>query len=306
MEVEILGSELRAARLQKELSLEEVEQELRIRAKFLRAIEVGDYSLLPSQVQARGFLRNYAVFLGLDSNVTLARYEQAMSQLDGDGPNGHLPKPTPVVVAKPSETPYPGERAPNLEGVYATEVSQPRRRRAPFSSNLVLVLVASLMLMTAMALGGAQFVEALIAADRNADAGVDGFIDQILGDQPTVTPSATLAPQASPTPPGVEISAVQPSADSVLVIFNVTQRTWMRVTVDGAVSFEGIVAPGERVQYQGSETVNVRAGNGAGLDATINGQALGPIGERGELVDMTFTRDFPGPAFTAEATPPAP
>lgn len=307
MEVEILGSELRAARLQKELSLEEVEQELRIRAKFLRAIEAGDYSLLPSQVQARGFLRNYAVFLSLDPNMILARYEQAMGQLEEVEPsnNKHLPKPTPVVVAKPAETTYPDpSRTPNAEGVYAAEVNQPRRRRASFSSSLILVLVASLMLITAIALGGAQFVEALIAADSSANAGVDGFIDQILGDRPTVTPSATLDLRSTPTPE-TPVSSVQ-FADSVLVIFDVTQRTWIRITVDGAVSFEGIVVPGERLQYQGSETIKVRAGNGAGLDGIINGQALGPMGERGELIDITFTRDFPSPVSSQpseEATP---
>jgi cytoskeletal protein RodZ len=94
MEVEILGSELRAARLQKELSLDEVEQELRIRAKFLGAIEAGDYSLLPSQVQARGFLRNYAQFLGLDASTTPhATSRQWASSTPRRNPTANFPNP---------------------------------------------------------------------------------------------------------------------------------------------------------------------------------------------------------------------
>ncbi len=291
MEVEILGSELRASRLQKELTLEEVEQELRIRAKFLRAIEAGDYSLLPSQVQARGFLRNYAIFLGQDAGTILARYEQAMGQLDRQGSNGHLPQPAPVVIAKPAETNYPGddEQTHAAEGVYHN-ATKPKRRSPVFSSSVFVVGVVAVIVIAAMALGGVRFVEALIAADRNIEGdGVESFIDSVLGGQPTVTPSATFVAVPTATPGGIEISAARMS-DSVIVVFDVTRRTWVRVTVDGVVHFEGIVKPGERYQYQGSESINVRAGNGAGLDANVNGEAVGLLGGRGELIDVTLTR----------------
>jgi cytoskeletal protein RodZ len=298
MEVEVLGSELRAARLQKELSLEEVEQELRIRAKFLRAIEAGDYSLLPSQVQARGFLRNYATFLSLDPNIILARYEQAMGQLDGKGPNGHLPEPTPVIVAKPVEPQY--VRTPQAEGVYNEPTAPVRRRRRIFSPGVAVFLFAALGLIVAMAWGGTQLVEALITADQSADKGVEDFIDKVLGDQPTVTPSATFVPQATPTA-AVEVAYV---ADGVQTIFDVTQRTWVRVTVDDEAVFEGIVRPGDRLQYQGKDAIAVRAGNAAGLDSVVNGIVVGPLGARGELVDTTFTRGFSNsPAPTATSAP---
>jgi hypothetical protein len=73
---------------------------------------------------------------------------------------------------------------------------------------------------------------------------------------------------------------------------NVVQRTWVRLTVDGAVQFEGVATPGDRLQYQATELVHIRAGNGAGLEAVINGQSVGALGARGELVDMDVTRDY--------------
>lgn len=69
----MVGPTLRAAREAKNLSLEQVEQATRIRIKFLEALEDDDFGALPSMPQARGFLRNYAQFLGLDAHDVLAR-----------------------------------------------------------------------------------------------------------------------------------------------------------------------------------------------------------------------------------------
>src|SRR5438874_10492504 len=77
-DAEALGSELREARLGRDLSLEQVEQQIRIRAKFLEALEQGNYAALPTDVQARGFLRNYARFLGMDGDLMVSRYDAAL------------------------------------------------------------------------------------------------------------------------------------------------------------------------------------------------------------------------------------
>lgn len=302
MEVEVLGSELREARLKRELTLEEVEQELRIRAKFLAAIENGDYSLLPSQVQARGFLRNYAQFLGLDGDVILARYEQAMRQPEAfrfNG-NGHLPRPTPVVVARPSDNGYTASPPRRPAEQPAPNTGKTSRRRPAFSSSMVVFGMAAVVMFFALALGGTRFVEWLIDTDKKAE-GVD-FIESVLGDQPTVTPSPTIAPTLASTP-GVTVPDLQ-TYNSVFVIFNVTQRTWARITVDGTVQFEGIATPGTRLQYQGSSSVAVRAGNAAGLDVVVNDLTVGPLGARGQVVDLTITLDNFRSLFSAKAEAP--
>ena len=66
-----LGRTLRQTREGRGLSLEQAEFETRIRAKFLVAMENGDLSNMPSRVQARGFLYNYAQYLGLDKKSSM-------------------------------------------------------------------------------------------------------------------------------------------------------------------------------------------------------------------------------------------
>jgi cytoskeleton protein RodZ len=61
-----IGSTLREARKRRKIELSEVEAATKIRAGFLRAIEDENWEALPGDAYARGFVRTYAGFLGLD------------------------------------------------------------------------------------------------------------------------------------------------------------------------------------------------------------------------------------------------
>ena len=61
-----IGQRLKKAREYRNLTLEKAAEATRIRQTYLRALEADDFSAMPSPVQARGFLRNYAQYLDLD------------------------------------------------------------------------------------------------------------------------------------------------------------------------------------------------------------------------------------------------
>src|ERR1035437_1533968 len=61
-----VGDRLRDARENRGVDLYRVERDTKIRSKYLAALEDGEFSDLPGDVYARGFLRNYASYLGLD------------------------------------------------------------------------------------------------------------------------------------------------------------------------------------------------------------------------------------------------
>ena len=74
--MESLSERLKKGRISKRLSLEEVERELYIRRSYLEALEGGNYDRIPSEVYLKGFLRNYARFLGISPDEATAQYEQ--------------------------------------------------------------------------------------------------------------------------------------------------------------------------------------------------------------------------------------
>lgn len=67
---------LKDARLEKGSSLESVVKATKIKRQFLIAIEEGRYYDLPSESYALGFIKNYAVYLGLDKNMAAALFRR--------------------------------------------------------------------------------------------------------------------------------------------------------------------------------------------------------------------------------------
>src|SRR5437867_12212452 len=89
-----LGEQLRAQRERKGITLEQAAADTRIREKFLTALEAGDYPALPGAVYTRGFLRNYAEDLDLETDELVTLFPQERG--------GAPPEPTPNPTSKPS------------------------------------------------------------------------------------------------------------------------------------------------------------------------------------------------------------
>lgn len=69
-----LGSSLREARVRRGIELPQVAAATRIRARYLQALEDERFERLPGDVYAKGFLRAYADYLGLDSQLFVDEY----------------------------------------------------------------------------------------------------------------------------------------------------------------------------------------------------------------------------------------
>jgi len=69
-----IGYSLRAARERQGIGLPEAELATKIRAKYIRALEEEDFDALPADTYARGFLRTYADYLGLDGEIYVDEY----------------------------------------------------------------------------------------------------------------------------------------------------------------------------------------------------------------------------------------
>lgn len=75
-----IGQRFREARLQRNLTLEDVAKETKIRSSFLSAIERGEYHKLPSSSYAQGFVRNYAEYLELPVKEIMALFRREFDE----------------------------------------------------------------------------------------------------------------------------------------------------------------------------------------------------------------------------------
>lgn len=79
-----IGMRLKEAREAKNLSLQDIQDMTKIQSRYLRAIENGDFSLLPGSFYARAFIKEYAVAVGLDANELLETYSHELPVTEED------------------------------------------------------------------------------------------------------------------------------------------------------------------------------------------------------------------------------
>lgn len=79
---ERIGIQLKNARSDKNLSLTDVAQELKIRQNYLEAIEKGLFTELPGPTYAIGFVRSYAKLLDLDQTAIVERFRSEIAGLE--------------------------------------------------------------------------------------------------------------------------------------------------------------------------------------------------------------------------------
>lgn len=280
-----IGRQLRESREKLGLTLEEVERHTRIRVHHLEALERGDFAALPSSVQARGFLRNYAEFLGLDSDRLLLDFAETLQARRARAVDFNA-------VTRPTRS--------------AAVDLLPARKRL-LSPDLLVGVAISVGILLVLGWGATRILAAM--HERSAEAQMaSGFLI------PTLEPSTTALPQAAPTEVAAEIAPSGstptpnlplPAGSAVNLRLAVDGWAWVRVIVDGAERFQGRVLPGQTLDYGGDSVIEVVTGNGAALRVLFNGEDEGPMGGLGEAVVRLWTRAgamTPTPTVTPTAT----
>jgi hypothetical protein len=109
-----VGATLRDARNRRKIDLAEVEATTKIRARYLRAIENEEWDLLPGDAYARGFVRTYASYLGLDAERLVEQHRRGTG---ATRPTERLPRVDSAPVAGRRERPPLPSPSPRLLAV---------------------------------------------------------------------------------------------------------------------------------------------------------------------------------------------
>ena len=295
-----IGENLRRQRDLLSLSLSEVERYTKVRVHYLKALEEGDQEHLPSMVQSRGMLNNYARFLNLDADSLLNRFADALQS-----------RRLELNPGASRSTPNPNQRLDGLEGAPGRVASYPVLRRflsmdLLVVSTMIIILVgfviwtASMVMAnqsqkglaaTAPAIGDVLFATGsptvdlganLIAVQSSATAGAPSEP----GANPAVEPTGTL-PASITTPVAAGIPSLSPGKIQLYIVAH--QRSWMKILVDDRPSFVGRAETGSAYPFNASQRIELITGNAGGLQVFFNQQDFGNLGSANEVVDLVFT-----------------
>ena len=258
-ELASFGEELRREREIRGISLKEISDATKISKRFLEAIEKNDHRTLPAPVFTRGFVREYARYLGLNSEDIVNRYNFAAAGDDRVEKSTHLERlvqpPPPKVERDRKSIPPPYARIDR--NVY-----------------ILAVIVAALLAASWWAFKHKRETHA-------EEARVD-------------TAAAVIPPKTAPPPPPATSSAPEtsPIDDSLKLTIDVKRDSWVTLEADGKRVLDEELRAGDHRVIEAKESFHfIAVGNGGALALKLNDFDLPALGRARQVVkDRTFDR----------------
>lgn len=271
------GASFRKARESQNVSIDKIAGETRINSRFLLAIENEQFEQLPGGIFNRGFIRSYAVRLGLDPEEAVLTYEKISHAVDAEPahqePERVRGKTTKIpvyyvaiaglvifvivfyVAMRPSEptrvtasAPAPAAPAPEPAAPPPTEASPPPAAEATVPAAIVTPTVTPKV-------------------------------------TPTVTPNVTPPPTPTPVPPATQVATA-----SIVVELEAREETWFKLSTDGNTVVPGeVLQPGTSRRYTANNSIYISLGNAGGMMLRLNGQPVSSLGKSGRVRSFTIT-----------------
>lgn len=303
-----LGEKLAKKRIALGYDIKDVEKVIRIRAKYIEAIENGNYDKLPPEVYVKGFIRNYAELLKLDPTKVLRSYEKERGIIENmrKASENHSP------IVKPIDTP---KIVITPKTLILSAVSLVALIIVVYIGWQVRILTAPPKLVLSSPNDNITVDSDSLTLEGNTDPGASLFVNEVevgvnqdgafkekislqngvnilklraqnkLGkkyelSRTVVANIKTLENVAGQTG-GIELKiSIGPKSASILV-----EVDGKRIT-DKAI----VMVAGVNQTFKANEKISITTNNAGSVKATFNGQEIGILGKDNEQVKRDFTK----------------
>lgn len=250
-----IGERLRTTREARGLTLQAAEGLTRIRAAYLQALEEERFDALPGPVYARGFLRAYAVALGLEPDGLLEAY-----------PADLQPPAQPIIGATPADVPI-----------------RPAAARSP--ARRIVTITVMLLIAAILAVGAFLYLQLQQLAEP--------VPPRLVAPPPPAAEPSAPAPVTQAAPPRSQAptapAPARPSpAGRLTAEVRASGRSWLRVSADGERVFVGFIRTGEVRTWGAQRSLTIRVGNAPVVQVLINGRLVQPRSPN-RVWEQTFT-----------------
>jgi cytoskeleton protein RodZ len=117
-------------------------------------------------------------------------------------------------------------------------------------------------------------------------------------------PAAAPAPQTAPQTEAADRTASAAQGGAVKVEITAAEPVWVMARANGKYVFSGTLEANQTKSVDANGTVTLRVGNAGGVNISLNGKPIGPLGPKGQVRDVQFTSG--GFHIVAAPKPPSP
>jgi len=262
------GQELRREREVRDVTLDEISEATKISVRFLSALENDKFALLPAPVFTKGFIREFARYLGLDPEKMVNSYVYHRQKQESES----------STVRRRQET----------EEQAISEMRASLTSRRWIGGFLLLVVALALM-------AAAFFVrKGFRSTGSSAESGPG------LG--------ATAAASWTPPAVSVSATPAAVDSDELVLEIAFTEDCWTEISVDGKIQVSETFRAGTERVFRAKSEFLLTLGKGGAAHGKLNGRSIPPFGKPGQVVRgfrmdrETVSGTGGAPASVGEAT----
>lgn len=257
------SAELKSAREAKEISLQEISSKTRIDMKFLKAIESGEFDVLPD-VYLKAFLKEYSKTVNLDPNKIIQKYDQAKmgKYLKGDE------EEVPIIDADPEKEAPPRRKfgASNSAPVIVPEIEE---MRSGSSRNYLPIIAIIAIIVFILSLIYIFFIKDRSSAIIKDDSASQAFYEEVFEvDEPASFSNA---------------------ADSIEIKITADGNSSYRAIIDGRNASEFRLQEGNSRTLRAREKVVLVLENSGAANLYLNGKEVDFRGVDDKLQRLEIT-----------------
>ena len=244
-----LGSTIRDAREAARISLESLSDSTSIRMGLLTEMEDNNFKHCGGDTYARGHLRNIANRVGLNPQILLDLYDDQHST----------------------------EKRAMQDLLVENNIMQVPREKKTISWKVPALISVTVLFVIASA--------QIITSNQSSSPAPAPTVSSSKSAAPAPTPSQSAATTESAAPAPAVTSKSGPVS---LTLVASRGNSYIHIIVDGKTAEKGSMFQGETKSFTGKNVVSIYLSNPAGLDLTLNGKQLPPLGGQNEEVRRTF------------------
>jgi cytoskeleton protein RodZ len=246
------GEELRRERLIREVTLEEISAATKISIRLLKALEDSDLSRLPAPAFTRGFIRSYALHIGIEPEEKVCAYLADLADASAGT------SPSAIRVRSRFRRGRGATAGTIVGGVTAVLlllglIARPERRAAPRPEKPIAVRSAHVEL-------------------KN------------VGISSEPTPAVRQEEPAAAASQEPAAAAPNDAAPLVTLLLEFDGDSWVKLASSGETLFVGLIRRGEVRKFEARGGFQLSLGNAGAVRVTVDGRALEPLGRAGEVV----------------------
>ena len=252
------GNYLKTEREAKGFTLEQIEQETRIRLTYLQAIENGEFNKLPGEFYCRTYIRSYAKAIGLEEAEVIVKYENRVKEIMSQGETEILP----------IKTKWDG----TLQETVASKGKAPVNKK-PILIGLIVVVLLIIAGAIYLALSVSQPNNNNVENEQQIEAeNTNTNLDIVATEEDPVIDSDLLAQVPS------EVDTLESSTEKIIgkvdILVKAKGDCWFQVANTQEVIEDSLLRSGEEFNYNSQEPLIISLGKPQVVELYVNGKRI--------------------------------